>query len=61
MRKFILTVGIMLLAFASASAQDNMNLPGFHDISLSAGYGSNMQFFDSYKKIISRVRIQGFK
>ena len=53
MRKFILTVGIMLLAFASASAQDNMNLPGFHDISLSAGYGSNMQFFDSYKKIIS--------
>jgi len=30
-----------------------MNLPGFHDLSLSVGYGSNMQFMEDYKKIIS--------
>lgn len=53
MRKFILTVSVLFFAFAAASAQDNLNLPGFHDISLSAGYGSNMQFMDGYTKIIS--------
>lgn len=53
MKRYLLTIGVALFTLLSASAQDNMNLPGFHDLSLSAGYGSNMQFMDKYTKIIS--------
>lgn len=53
MKKLVLTISVLFLAFASAYSQDNLNLPGFHDLSLSAGYGSNFQFMDSYRKVIS--------
>ena len=53
MKKLFLTISVLLFAFVAASAQGNMNQPGFHDISISGGYGSNMQFIDSYTKIIS--------
>lgn len=53
MKRLFLTISVLFFAFATAAAQDNMNLPGFHDISISGGYGSNMQFMDSYTKIIS--------
>jgi len=53
MKKIILTISILFLAIAVSQAQDNMNLPGFHDLSISAGYGSNFQFMDSYRKVIS--------
>lgn len=53
MKKLFLTISVLLFAFVAASAQGNMNLPGFHDLSVSAGYGSSMQFIDNYTKIIS--------
>ncbi len=53
MKKIILTISILFLAVAVSQAQDNMNRAGYHDLSLSAGYGSSMQFIDSYTKIIS--------
>lgn len=53
MKKLFLTISVLLFAFVSASAQGNMNQPGFHDLSVSAGYGSSMQFIDNYTKIIS--------
>ncbi|MBQ2482574.1 MAG: outer membrane beta-barrel protein [Bacteroidales bacterium] len=53
MKKLFLTISVLLFAFVAASAQGNMNQPGFHDLSVSAGYGSSMQFIDNYTKIIS--------
>lgn len=53
MKKLFLTISLLLFAFVAASAQGNMNQPGFHDLSVSAGYGSSMQFIDNYTKIIS--------
>ena len=53
MKKIIAIFAAMVLAVTSVAAQGNMNLPGFHDLSVSAGYGSSMQFIDNYTKIIS--------
>ena len=53
MKKIILTISVLFLAVGFAQAQVNMNRAGYHDLSLSAGYGSSMQFIDSYTKIIS--------
>ncbi len=56
---------VLLLGFAkNSSAQSHCNLPGFHDISLSGGYGSIMQNLESYKKPISgykNVEASGYK
>ena len=53
MKKIILTISALFLAVVCLQAQDNMNQAGFHDLSISGGYGSSMQFIDSYTKIIS--------
>ncbi len=53
MKKLFLTAGILFVALIVGYAQVDMNQPGFHDLSISAGYGSNAQFIDSYKKVIS--------
>ncbi len=45
---------ILSATFSKATlAQDNLNLPGFHDLSMSAGYGSSMQYLSNYTKVIS--------